>query len=171
MRLPINEFLKASADNWDQSNAGTNWKPIEDTWLREWVNIGYRVDFIAAKLKRSRESILARLRLLSIVQRNSYTGAYKYVVDDKEEEIMNPDNTCKMASISTPVPPLLETRVYVNGRIASDMTDEEIFAAIRKAEVTIASYNDMVTKPEKLKAMLVKLQNDITELAKYVDQR
>lgn len=165
MRLSINELLKASADNWDQSNAGTNWRPIEDTWLREWVNIGYRVDFIAAKLKRSRESILARLRLLGIVQRNSLTGLYQYVINEKGN-IMSSEGASKAT-----VPPLLETRVYVNGRIASDMTDEEIFAAIRKAEVTIASYNDMVTKPEKLKAMLVKLQNDITELAKYVDQR
>ena len=166
MRLPINEFLKASVGNWDQSNAGIHWKPIEDTWLKEWVDIGYRVDFIAAKLRRSRESILARLRLFDIVQRDSVTGLYQYVADEKGN-IMSSDNASKTAYI----PPLLETRVYVNGRVAADMTDEEIFAAIKKAETTIASYSDMVTKPEKLKAMLVKLQHDITELAKYVDQR
>lgn len=165
MRLPINELLKASADNWDQSNAGVHWKPLEDACLREWVNAGYRVDFIAAKLKRSREAVLARLRTYHILQRNSLTGLYQYVANEKGN-IMSSEGASKAVT-----PPLLETRVYVNGRVASDMTDEEIFAAIRKAEVTIASYNDMVTKPEKLKAMLVKLQNDITELAKYVDQR
>ena len=82
---------------------------------------------------------------------------------------MNPDTACKSSTETNH--PLIETRIYVNGRVAADMTDEQIFSAIRAAENKIASYKDIVSKPEKLKALLAKMQEEITELVKYVDSR
>lgn len=161
MRLSIEELLTQHLGGWDTPNSGTSWSTAQDLHLVSLVRFSLTVDEIAKKLGRTRGSILARLVSVEILKHSSCSKGYVY---------MSSDTGCKTVPTQSSAP-LLETRVYVNGRLASDMTDEEIFAAIKKTEDKIAGYKDIVTKPEKLKAMVAKMQSDVTELAKYVDGR
>lgn len=167
MRLPTDQFMQPSADVWNTDKAGLHWSQEDDLKLRGLVAAGFTADAIAKQLSRSRASILSRLTVRSILRRNTMTGNYSFIKE--ESPIMNLDTACKSSTETNH--PLIETRIYINGRIAADMTDEQIFGAIRAAESKIASYKDIVSKPEKLKALLAKMQEEITELVKYVDGR
>lgn len=169
MRLPIDQFMQPSADVWNTDKAGTPWPLENDFFLSKLVENGFTVDDIAKHFRRSRVSILSRLKLRGILYRSSITGEYDFCVKE-EQGIMESGSICKAAPTEINHP-LIETRIYVNGRVAADMTDEQIFSAIRAAENKIASYKDIVSKPEKLKALLAKMQEEITELVKYVDGR
>lgn len=167
MRLPTDQFMQPSADVWNTDKAGSQWSREDDLKLRGLIAAGFTADAIAKQLSRTRVSILSRLMARSILKRNTMTGNYSFV--EEESPTMNPDTACKSSTETNH--PLIETRIYVNGRIAADMTDEQIFSAIRAAESKIVSYKDIVSKPEKLKALLAKMQEEITELVKYVDSR
>ena len=65
----------------------------------------------------------------------------------------------------------LETKIFLNGRDASDFSDAEIFSAIAQVEGEIERLEKIKHKPEKLKKAIAKLESDIDDAVKYVDAR
>jgi hypothetical protein len=163
MRLPINEFLADTGRHWLKPNATSYWHAASEARLKVYVDAGKPVDEIAELFGRSRTAILSRMIFNNIIKRNELTGEYTY---------MNPED-CKIAKANpvAPVPALWETKCYINGRDASSMTDEEIFAAIAQAEARVGRYKDIIYKPEKLKKAILDLHDQIGKLVEFVDSR
>ena len=67
--------------------------------------------------------------------------------------------------------PTIETRVFILGNSAADMTDEQIFNHIARIEGEIKKLKEINSRPKKLEAKLAKMEEDIAALAKYVDER
>jgi hypothetical protein len=65
----------------------------------------------------------------------------------------------------------IETRTYIHGNNAADMTDSQIFEAIRQLENRKASLEGIKAKPAKLKAQLADIDKDIAAMVAYVDNR
>lgn len=66
---------------------------------------------------------------------------------------------------------MIKMETYLNGKLLSAHTDEELFAAIRKTEAEINSLRGIENKPKALKDRINTLQADIDGLVKYMDAR
>ncbi len=66
---------------------------------------------------------------------------------------------------------IIETKTYVNGADAANMTDEQIFSAIANVEAEINHLNGVQNKPQKLEAKIAAMQEDIKALVAFVDGR
>lgn len=65
----------------------------------------------------------------------------------------------------------IETKVFINDQDASTMTDDQIFAEIRRAENRIEGLKAIKTPTKKLADNITKLEKYAADLAKYVDSR
>lgn len=65
----------------------------------------------------------------------------------------------------------IETKVFINDQDASTMTDDQIFAEIRRAESRIEGLKAIKTPTKKLADNISKLEKYAADLAKYVDSR
>ena len=67
--------------------------------------------------------------------------------------------------------PTIETKTFISGEDAANMTDEQIFNKIASLEGQIAKWTGVKTRPNKLQKHLDQLQADIAKLVEYVDAR
>lgn len=65
----------------------------------------------------------------------------------------------------------IETKVFINDQDASNLTDEQIFAEIRRAEKRIEELKAIKVQSGKLAKAIDDLQDYVNKLAAYVDER
>lgn len=66
---------------------------------------------------------------------------------------------------------LIETLVYVDGRKADGVSDDEVFALISAREQSIDTLNKIKNKPITLIRKLVEMANEVSDLVDYIDRR
>lgn len=67
--------------------------------------------------------------------------------------------------------PVIETRTYIYGTDATQMSDEQIFTKIAELEGVIARWEKVQNRPKKLQAVIENTKADIKKLADFVDSR
>lgn len=82
-----------------------------------------------------------------------------------------PQTIPETAMSTTPAIPAIETRTFIFGDNAANMTDEQIFAGIAKIEAEIKKLDGVENKPKKLQAKIDAMKADIAKLVEYVDAR
>lgn len=84
-----------------------------------------------------------------------------HIHQSNEEIIMS--NTAKT--------PVIETRTYIYGTDAVQMSDEQIFTKIAELEGVIARWEKVQNRPKKLQAVIENTKADIKKLSDFVDSR
>lgn len=64
-----------------------------------------------------------------------------------------------------------ETKTFIYGQDAVNLTDVQIFDKIEKLEAAAKRWDGIVNKPKKLGAMIETIHADIKALVEYVDSR
>ena len=67
--------------------------------------------------------------------------------------------------------PTIETKTFIAGKDAKNMSDSEIFALIAELEADVDKLSSIRNKPKKLVASIEKTQAEIAKLVEYVDGR
>ena len=67
--------------------------------------------------------------------------------------------------------PTIETKTFIQGEDASNMTDAQIFNRIAKLEDEIDKLSKIKNQPKKLQALIQTKQDDINKLIEFVDAR
>lgn len=142
------------------TRGGLIWNKVEEQQLLRWFDTGASLEEMCRAHKRRPGGILSRLIVLGRLHR--YNDEYEIVETQTQEE----------PPMDTPTPkPNIENRVFIRGRDAASMKDAEIFALIDEIEKEIDSLKLIRRRPKKLEAVLLGLQNDVDNLATYVDNR
>lgn len=155
------------------TNKGKPWTVEDISVINEMFDRGQALPALCYKVYRTPVGVLAQLRKSGRLVQDPVT--YQYFVNDpnwtdctaaradkqatkiNEETIMNNAN--------------IETKVFIQGKDASGLSDNQIFQAIAKLEVEMASLEKIKNKPKKLQAVLEAMQADIEKLVEYVDAR
>lgn len=149
---------------------GMPWTSYEYDRLKDLFQKGSSLKTMCEAMQRPAEGVLAKLISCGHIvpdtdhyNRYNYAPASKVAFDDCHE--------------STPVKEvtmtknLIESKVFVNGTDATDMSDAEIFRLIAKTEDEISKLKAIKTPSKKLSDAISKLEADVIKLAEYVDSR
>lgn len=150
----------------DLSNSGKKWSSEELALLRHNYNLGLDLTEICTRHKRPKSGVLNKLCELRLLRYNAV--GYNYIVVAKpknkpETQVTEKESTMSNANI--------ETKVFIQGKDASEMTDAQIFSLIAKLESEQDKLSQIKNKPKKLVAAIEALTADIQKLVDYVDAR
>lgn len=160
----------AGADKERRARHGMPWTSHDYDRLKDLFQKGSNLKTICEAMQRPAEGVLAKLISRGHIvpdvdhyNRYNYAPASKVAFGDCHE--------------STPVKEvtmtknLIESKVFVNGTDATDMSDAEIFRLIAKTEDEIGKLKAIKTPSKKLSDAISKLESDVIKLAEYVDSR
>lgn len=146
-------------------NSGKRWEVEELAALRENYNLGLSLHDICVRHKRPKSGVLNKLCELRLLRYNS--ANYSYIVVAKPKNV-NKTETEKEIIMSNAN---IETKVFIQGKDATEMTDAQIFSLIAKLESEQDKLSQIKNKPKKLVAAINALTLDIEMLVEYVDGR
>ncbi len=146
-------------------NSGKRWEVEELAALRENYNLGLSLHDICVRHKRPKSGVLNKLCELRLLRYNS--ANYSYIVVAKPKNV-NKTETEKEIIMSNAN---IETKVFIQGKDATEMTDAQIFSLIAKLESEQDKLSQIKNKPKKLVAAIDALTLDIEMLVEYVDGR
>lgn len=149
---------------------GQIWSSNELRALEKLFSEGADLEEMCDKLKRPADGVVIKL---------AYIGCIRAVPGSRDEfECLMPRSTpttdeaqprAEENTMSTT--PVIETKVLIKGREATDVTDREIFAEIARLEGEMAKLQAIKNKPKKLEEALSAMQADIDKLIAFVDAR
>lgn len=140
------------------------------------------LDGMCRTLGRTRIAVLAKLVGLGLLTQCA-GGTYAYNEPRPAYAYSGPDHflekcpTVSYQPITQPTEenimatPVIEIKTFIAGQDASCLTDMQIFQRIGKMEETMETLKSIKSRPEKLKAHLHKMKEDIAALVAYVDGR
>ena len=165
-----------SRDNVTRKRHGLPWLAAELSSLRELYQEGKSLQEMCEMLERPATGTLVKLVGVGCLTREtdtrSYRSIYYYRMPLAEDtaavnEAINQTTEKEPAMTAK----LIENKVYINGTDATGLSDKEIFVLIAKTEVEIDKLKAIKTPSKKLAAAIDKLQEDVVNLATYVDER
>ena len=65
----------------------------------------------------------------------------------------------------------IETKTFIEGIDAANLSDEQVFKKIASLESSIKAWGAIENKPQKLNALIEQTKADINALVSYVDGR
>ena len=119
---------------------------------------------MAIILERPEEGVISKLQARHIVFMPS-TGEYVHVTPPTQTQPTTADEITMEKN--TPI----QTKTFIFGADAANMSDAQIFTQIGKIEREIATLDQIQHKPKKLSARIEELRADVVKLADYVDAR
>lgn len=151
---------------------GKPWQPDEEGKLHKLFRTGANLVSMCAQMQRPASGVLTRLNRMGLIRQNPDDQNYYYVEKPtvNSEDLAHPSYK-SAAKEPTMTAPTIETRVLINGRDATDMTDTQIFNLIGELEGKIKKLEAIEAKPKKLMAAIVGMKEDIAKLVEYVDGR
>lgn len=151
----------------DLSNSGKKWSSEELALLRHNYNLGLDLTEICTRHKRPKSGVLNKLCELRLLRYDVVD--YNYIVVAKPKNLnQNETKTEKEIIMSNAN---IETKVFIQGKDATEMTDAQIFTLIAKLEGEQDKLSQIKNKPKKLVAAIEALTTDIQKLVDYVDAR
>lgn len=146
------------------------WDCAEDRDLTVRFNGGYGLINLCSAHERSPGTVLYRLEKLGLITRVLFgpeEGKFGVVEDEATNESEKDMNTGTL----TTAPATIETRTYIEGCNAAEMSDEHIYAIIERKENEMRKWDGLNNKPKKIATMRAKLQDEIAALVNFVDSR
>lgn len=169
----------ARSDNVIRDNHGKPWTSTMERTLIDLFIQGTPMKEIAETLGRKGDSILTRLRHLNLVEGDSYT--WEYHITPRGQQLVN--KTAHLVDPSADIPQApkeptmndttktIETKTFILGADAAQMSDAQIFSLIAKKEQEIEKLRSIKVASSKLAAAISALQDDVQHLAEFVDAR
>lgn len=175
--------------------------PLEDyTRLSRYFVNGMPVSIIASRLAISVHSIMHSLQLLGYVWADEAVWKLSYPASAPSavrvavkptapttyaDCVFKPENVSNIVTVqgsdietASPLPTIeedtmiaIENRTYINDTNAADMTDDQVFTKIADLERDMAKLEAIKNKPQKMVKRIGEMQDAITKLVKYVDER
>lgn len=169
--------------------------------LDVWSNTDLPLSLICENMRRPELECLSKLQDHGLVKPEAVKGHYtgSYVVTDKPEKTkffgtlppwaLSPGNASdsdsdneRVSAKPNPKPPTetkdeimsnpnIETKTFIGGVDAVNLSDDQIFDAIAKVEKQIATLSGVLNKPKKLVAKIEALRDDVQALVDFVDSR
>jgi hypothetical protein len=149
----------------DLSNSGKRWDSEELASLRHNYNLGLDLTEICTRHKRPKSGVLNKLCELRILRYSSANYSYIVVAKPKNVNKVETEKETIMSNAN------IETKVFIQGKDATEMTDAQIFSLIAKLESEQDKLSQIKNKPKKLVAAIHALTLDIEMLVEYVDGR
>ena len=150
-------------DSIRRANHGKPWMRSEFAHLKELFKQGKSLESMCDELQRPAAGVLPKLVSMGLLRYLSGTNTYCHTgksTTDQEE----PEMTAE--TIKT-----IETKTFIRGKDASQMSDKQIFQEIAKIENEISGLMSIKAKSKKLEDYISSLVDDVVSLAKYVDNR
>lgn len=162
----------ARADTVRRARHGRPWTAEEYGLLRKSFMQGHSLQQMCELLQRPADGTLNKLRYLRLVEFDSRRCCDCYVALPINHPARLAHSTTELKKEEpTMNKNLIETKTFVNGIDASDMSDTEIFSLIAKTEAEIGKLEAIKTPSKKLAEAIAKLKTGVAELAEYVDNR
>lgn len=162
--MPELQYYNTSVGNLKNlENSGKKWEEGELASLLDNYHLGLSLHDICVRHKRPRSGVLNKLcelRVLRYVSTN-----YQYVIVQLPNNVKQTEKEIIMSTEN------IETKVFIQGKDASEMTDAQIFSLIAKLEAEQDKLSQIKNKPKKLVLAVEKLGQDIQRLVEYVDAR
>lgn len=146
-------------------NSGKRWEVEELASLRHNYNLGLDLTEICTRHKRPKSGVLNKLCELRILRYSSADYSYIVVAKPKNVNKVETEKEIIMSNAN------IETKVFIQGKDATEMTDAQIFSLIAKLEGEQDKLSQIKNKPKKLVAAIHALTLDIEMLVEYVDGR
>lgn len=168
----------AGTDKERRARHGLLWNHGDYRLLDNLFKRGEDLKAMCVALQRPADGVLSKLHALKYLSYDPVESCYYYAIEpdktlvefktlaefkthssqpQKKEPAMNKN--------------LIESKVFVNGTDATDMSDAEIFRLIAKTEDEISKLKAIKTPSKKLSDAISKLEADVIKLAEYVDSR
>lgn len=147
--------------------SGHTWLKEDYMLIKERYNEGASLYELCNESGRSPHSVLAKLVELKILAVEPKTYNYTVLIKPGHLEL-NSKPTEKEIIMSNAN---IETKVFIQGKDATEMTDAQIFSLIAKLEGEQDKLSQIKNKPKKLVAAIEALTLDIEMLVEYVDGR
>ena len=149
-----------------RTNHGARWTADDFTELhRLWHETDVPFEGICSNMGRSYSSIIAKLSERGYVRYDPATGAYFY--NAAARGVTNPHPATKEEAMTTNI----ETKTFIAGVDAANMDDAQVFRHIAKVEQEIDKLRAIRAGSTKLQAAIAKLEGDVADLVRYVDNR
>lgn len=173
-------------DEPERSNQGKTWAVVEEQNLIAMWKEGMSVEELARRFQRSVGGLIARLDMLRLIrhesapsQGNSWKPTYIMVVLNPHYSLFNKkESTMAIPTMgeatlgkAPTLPPAYEVKAFIYGTLAENVSDETIFQHIADLESQIKKLEAIGNKPKKLTARIKALQDQITALITYCDER
>jgi len=163
MREPLTDaWIQADPKPTEARNHGAVWSPANYELLKRLWFDEEPIDSICQRLGRSRLSVVSKLQMLHLVTYNQQARQYDplYLTDANhttQENIMSAAN--------------IETKTFINGIDAAQLTDDQIFQRIANIEKKIDALTAIRAKSTKIQAAIASLEADVQSLVAFVDAR
>lgn len=176
-------------DNEVRARHGLIWNDTELIALGKLYTSGASLEEMCNTLARGADGTLSKLVCIKCILPNrngpSYSTSYMenpQVPRARPEIVTVSAPSARISTQPQPQPqpqpetitmstPNIETKTFIAGVDAANMSDEEIFSRILKIENQIKGYDVIANKPKKLQAVMQKLTEDVGALVAFVDAR
>ena len=135
-------------------------------------NIGATLKQMAEALMRPADGVINKLAAKRLIAFDPGTLNYyvtRHATRGAESQPQpQPTNSTQEPAMTAPT---IETKTFIQGEDAANLTDAQIFAKISSLEGQITKLDAIKTKPKKLVKVIEDLQADIAKLVEFVDAR
>lgn len=166
------EFLSLSRVQNDpypyqRENHGKPWTPqMHQELCRLWCTTDTCFEEITVLMGRSHDSVTAKLRSLGYLTYDQAQGGYHCKNRSNGKQTTEPtDNQENNMTLN------IETKTFINGVDASQLTDAQIFDRIARIELEIDKLGNIRAKSTKLQHAMDMLRKDVDDLVAFVDAR
>jgi hypothetical protein len=161
-------------DNVESARHGKPWLDTEEQNLERLFRAGYQLKDLCEELQRPAAGTLIRLCRLGLLRKEEDTGQYRYryyYASSVEKQLDVQTQTQPTTQETKMAAPTIETKTFIAGKDAKNMSDSEIFALIAELEAGVDKLSSIRNKPKKLVDSIEKTQAYIAKLVEYVDGR
>lgn len=154
----------ARRDSVRRANHGRTWTHEHRAQLEELYHSGASLEEMCEALQRPADGTLNKLEAWNMVRYDPFTNTYtRRQTKPKALPTQPEEPTMTHATI--------ETKTFIEGIDAANMSDEQIFKKIANLENSIKAWSAIENKPKKLDALIEQTKADIKALVAYVDGR
>ena len=160
-------------DSVERARHGKPWLEAEEQTLERLLRAGLQLKDLCEELQRPAAGTLIRLCKLGLLRKED-TGQYRYryyYAASVEKQLDVQTQTQPTTQEPKMAAPTIETKTFIAGKDAKNMSDSEIFALIAELESDVDKLSSIRNKPKKLVASIEKTQAEIAKLVEYVDGR
>lgn len=154
----------ARRDSVRRDNHGKTWTHEHRVKLEELFHSGAGLEEMCLALQRPADGTLNKMEQWRLLRFDSFTNTYTRCHTQPKAKPTQPEEpTMTHATI--------ETKTFIEGIDAANLSDEQVFKKIASLENSIKTWGAIENKPQKLNALIEQTKADINALVSYVDGR
>ena len=170
--LTPTRFLTSWKEAESPNRYGLPWSTAEREKLLEMYDARKTLKQICEALERPAAGVIAKLVEFKCIYLDRQAGTYDvYFRNPARPDIETQPPKLKAPTMATKAAPVIETKTFIGGIEAAELTDLQVFAEIGKLEDKIAKFKTIKTPSVKLNKLIAAMEIDVLALAKFVDAR